>query len=353
MSSQKLGTLSTGSQKLDIGGLKIEETFPNNGRSYICVFGETPVSPKIKVYASDNNGENVTVLKEGVDYVRDGWYRYVSPPIGEEAPSLAPGYPIAGAPSEEGRYFYQVRGIGKYAGIGQSRLYYAESPYSFDLFQPDDKPIQRKASDPWDKVFSFERDSATGKKVKIVLNEDFVLSDWYRPRVYKNSWDLENGIAVAPPNKPGIYSVYMSGIGDYWEQGVTLRIAAYEPVMTYNLPALYDDYEDNTKIKSFTTGPKVKRIAGSMSGCTALTKFVVGKNVEEIGDLCFSDCNKLKTLTVKSAKLTKEGVNNSLRASHITTVKVSTGNKAKDKKVVKAYKKIFTKANCGKKVTVK
>lgn len=354
LAGQSLSTLSTGTRELPTYGVKLKETFPDNGMSYICVFGETPANPKIEVSVSDDDGENETILTEGVDYVRDGWYRYVSPSIGEQLPSAAPGYPITGAPSEEGRYFYQVRGIGKYTGISQSQLYYAESPYNFDLFKPGSQTVQRKASDPWEKVFSFERKSTTGKKVKITLNEDFVLSDFNGPKIYKNSWDLESGDVIAPPNKPGIYRVYMSGIGDYWEQGAFLRIAAYEPVMTYNLPTLSDDYARNTKIKSFTTGSKVKRIYSlSMEGCSKLSKFVVGKNVDLIENRCFQGCDKLKTLTIKSAKLVKANVRNSLSGSSVTTVKVDTGNKAKNKKVVKAYKKIFTKANCGKKVTVK
>lgn len=58
---------------------------------------------------------------------------------------------------------------------------------------------------------------------------------------------------------------------------------------------------------------------------------------------------KAKTLKIGSAKLTKASVRNSLRASKITTVKLY----GPAKKKLKAYKKIFTKANCGRKVTVK
>ncbi len=37
----------------------------------------------------------------------------------------------------------------------------------------------------------------------------------------------------------------------------------------------------------------------------------------------------------------------------VNTVKVKVGKKKENKKYVKKYKKIFTKKNCGKKVTVK
>ena len=55
---------------------------------------------------------------------------------------------------------------------------------------------------------------------------------------------------------------------------------------------------------------------------------------------------KVKTLTVKSTKLTKKSVKNCLKGSGVKTVKVPKAKKA-------AYAKIFAKANSGKKVAVK
>ena len=62
---------------------------------------------------------------------------------------------------------------------------------------------------------------------------------------------------------------------------------------------------------------------------------------------------KVKTLTVKSKKLTKKSVKGSLRGSKVKTVKVKVGKKKVNKKYAKKYKKIFTKKNAGKKVAVK
>lgn len=83
-------------------------------------------------------------------------------------------------------------------------------------------------------------------------------------------------------------------------------------------------------------------------GYSNLTSVTIGKNVKRIGNSAFSDCKKLKTLTINSKKLTKKGVKNSLKDSSVTTILVP-----KDK--VKAYKKIFTKKNTGSKgkITVK
>ena len=61
---------------------------------------------------------------------------------------------------------------------------------------------------------------------------------------------------------------------------------------------------------------------------------------------------KVKTLTVKTKKLTKKSVKASLKSSKIKTVKVSVGKKKVNRQYVKKYKKIFTKKNAGRKVKI-
>ena len=63
--------------------------------------------------------------------------------------------------------------------------------------------------------------------------------------------------------------------------------------------------------------------------------------------------SKVKTLTVKSKKLTKKTVKNSLKGSKVKTIIVKVGSKKVNKQYVKKYKKIFTKKNAGKAVKVK
>jgi len=70
--------------------------------------------------------------------------------------------------------------------------------------------------------------------------------------------------------------------------------------------------------------------------------------IQGIGSKAFAKA-KAKTLKIGTARLTAASVKNSLRGSKITTVKLY----GQAKKKFKAYKKIFTKANCGKVVTVK
>ena len=81
-------------------------------------------------------------------------------------------------------------------------------------------------------------------------------------------------------------------------------------------------------------------------------KVTLGANVDTIDKQAFKG-SKVKTVILKTKDLTKKGVKGSLKGSKVTTVKVKVGAKKANQKFVKKYKKIFTKANAGKKVTVK
>ena len=100
-------------------------------------------------------------------------------------------------------------------------------------------------------------------------------------------------------------------------------------------------------LKSVTVPSGVTKIERSVfSGCKNLTKVTLPKTVTSIGKNALYGASKAKTLTINSKKLTKSGVKGSLAGSKVTTVKVP-------KSMVSAYKKIFTKANCGKTVKVR
>jgi uncharacterized protein YbaP (TraB family) len=80
---------------------------------------------------------------------------------------------------------------------------------------------------------------------------------------------------------------------------------------------------------------------------------VLGKNVKKINAKAFTKYKKAKTLQVKTRKLKKKTVRNSLKGSKVTTIKVKVSSKKKtNKKYVKKYKKIFTAKNAGKSVKV-
>ena len=94
----------------------------------------------------------------------------------------------------------------------------------------------------------------------------------------------------------------------------------------------------------------VKKAGGSNK---YVTRIVLGSKVKTIKAGAFKKYGKVKTLELKTKKLTKKSVKNSLKSSKVKTVKVKAGSKKVNKKLVKKYKKFFTKKNAGKKVTVK
>lgn len=75
--------------------------------------------------------------------------------------------------------------------------------------------------------------------------------------------------------------------------------------------------------------------------------------VTGIGSKAFSKAKKVRTITVKTKKLTKSSVKNSMKGSKVSTIKVKVGKKSQNKKYVEKYAKVFAKANCGKEVTIK
>lgn len=101
-------------------------------------------------------------------------------------------------------------------------------------------------------------------------------------------------------------------------------------------------------LKTVTAGSNVKTISSkAFYKCKSLkTVTLSSKKLKTIGKSAFYGCKNLKTVTVKSTKLTEKSVKSSLKSSGVKIVKVP-------KSKVASYKKIFTKANCGRTVVVK
>lgn len=129
---------------------------------------------------------------------------------------------------------------------------------------------------------------------------------------------------------PCIISVKGAVNGTKVTTGTKADKAQYQ--VTSSKYAAYNKAKVSKNAKNATVAKKVK---------------IYGKNytVNKIAKKAFKG-TKVKTVTVKSTKLTKKGVKDSLKGSKVTTVKVP---KAQYKK----YKTYFTKANAGKEVTVK
>ena len=103
-------------------------------------------------------------------------------------------------------------------------------------------------------------------------------------------------------------------------------------------------------------GPKATLIKAKRAGTVTIPATIknAGKvyQVKGIKAGAFKGSQVTK-VTVKTKKLTKASVKNSLKGSKVKTIKVSVGSKNLNKKYVKIYKKHFSKANSGKKIKVK
>lgn len=113
-----------------------------------------------------------------------------------------------------------------------------------------------------------------------------------------------------------------------------------------------------SNIKTITVGSNVTTINTKSFTGSKITKVTIGKNVNKIKASAFYGNSKGKSLTIilKTAKLTTASkFKRFLKGTKAKTVtiKVSVGSSAKNRKTLKAYKKIFTKTNCGFKVTLK
>lgn len=138
------------------------------------------------------------------------------------------------------------------------------------------------------------------------------------------------------------YDVTVTGKVEGADDGGKVKIGS-----TYNVNgAKYTVSDANSVLlkkapdkKSFTIPAKVK-IKGK-------TFYVTGIKAKAFKGL------KTKTVTIKTKKLTKSSVKNSFKGSKVRTVKVKVGKKKENREYVKKYRKIFTKKNAGRKVTVK
>lgn len=91
---------------------------------------------------------------------------------------------------------------------------------------------------------------------------------------------------------------------------------------------------------------KVTRVAANAFKKSAATKVTLPNTIKKIDSKAFNG-SKVKTLTIKSTKLTKKNVKGMFKGAKAKKIVVKV-----PKKKLKAYKKIFTKKNTGAKGTV-
>ena len=114
--------------------------------------------------------------------------------------------------------------------------------------------------------------------------------------------------------------------------------------------------------KKAVTVPASVKISGRIYLVTAIEadafrgvkirSVTIEKNVTRIAKYAFRK-SKAVTVKLKTKKLTKASVKNCLKSSVVRKILVKPGTKKVNAAWVKKYKKVFTKANAGRKVTVK
>ena len=101
-------------------------------------------------------------------------------------------------------------------------------------------------------------------------------------------------------------------------------------------------------------GEKVYKVIQINSGAFKdpdIKTITIGKNVKIIKKNALKESNATK-LILKTKLLKKSKVKGSLNGSKVKTIKVKTGSRKTNKKLVKTYRKYFTKANAGRKAVV-
>lgn len=117
-----------------------------------------------------------------------------------------------------------------------------------------------------------------------------------------------------------------------------------------------DKVKDNEK-KSTTSSVLINKPVVSAANIKkaaklGVTEITLGPKVKKINKNAFKG-TRIRTVTLKTKKLKSKSVKGSLKGSKVKKIKVKVGKAKINKKYVKAYKKIFTKKNAGKKVSVK
>lgn len=148
---------------------------------------------------------------------------------------------------------------------------------------------------------------------------------------------------VKPLKNGGKYTVAGASYKVVSAKAHTVALVKAKNVKSVSVPATVKISGKSCKIvqvkaKAFT-GKKIRKVT-------------VGKNVKKLDKYAFAK-SKTTTVVLKTKALKKSSVKGCFKSSKVKTVQVKVGTKKQNKKMVKTYKKVFTKKNCGKKVKVK
>lgn len=148
---------------------------------------------------------------------------------------------------------------------------------------------------------------------------------------------------VKPLKTGGKYTVAGTSYKVISAKAHTVALVKAKNTKTVSIPATVKISGKSCKViqvkaKAFT-GKKIRKVT-------------VGKNVKKLDKYSFAK-SKTTTVVLKTKSLKKSTVKGCFKSSKVKTVQVKVGTKKQNKKMVKTYKKVFTKKNCGKKVKVK
>lgn len=200
----------------------------------------------------------------------------------------------------------------------------------------------------------------TTQEISLLYGEDYVLG-WEisegEGTVIKFSSDDSTDIVAVGAGKGVVKaSVYIPGdetaepiVINEWNFTVEAKAPAISDGQIANVGGnTYQVVSANAKTAAFN------KAANKKSATVPATVVINGVTLKVTGISPYAfKGTKVKTVTVKTKNLKKATVKKSLKGSKVKTVKVKVGKKKDNKKYVKKYKKIFTKKNAGKKVTVK
>lgn len=132
--------------------------------------------------------------------------------------------------------------------------------------------------------------------------------------------------------------------GTYDGKSLSAKMTVIDPKTVKTVTVNSDDEVTKSTVR--------QAIADACGEAKRVTSIVLGKDTWCIKKGAFKGLPKVKTLVIKTKNLIDYNVTGSLKGSKITTIKVSVGSKKANKKYVKRYKTVFSKANAGKKVKV-
>ncbi len=207
-------------------------------------------------------------------------------------------------------------------------------------------------------IAKIARNSSTGKVivkgispgtvyVRYLINED-QYGTWSAPEAFATNDSLTETAVIKLVVKPLFtagqrYAVNGNTYKILSPDNLTVSFVKAKNTQSVTVPA-------TVKIKGKTL--KVIRVDAKAFTGSLIRTVTIGKYVKQLKGNAFAG-SKATKIVLKTKLLKKATVTDSLKSSVVKTIVVRVGTTTQNKKYVTIYKKIFTKANAGRTVTVK